>query len=184
MVAYSKGMPIGTRAPDFALPGVDGQTYSLDSFRDARVLVVIFTCNHCPYAQALEPRFIELQRDYADRGVRLVGINPNDARAYPDDDFEHMVARARDHAWNFPYLRDESQGVARAYDAACTPDIFVFDAARALCYNGRVDDDWKDPNRVRKRDLRRAIDRVLAGQAIDFEVHPALGCSIKWKTPN
>lgn len=184
MVAYSNGMPIGTRAPDFTLPGVDGQTYSLDSFRDARVLVVVFTCNHCPYAQALEPRFIELQRDYADRGVRLVGINPNDARAYPDDDFEHMVARARDHAWNFPYLHDEGQSVARAYDAACTPDIFVFDAARALCYNGRVDDDWKDPNRVRQRDLRRAIDLVLAGQAIDFQVHPALGCSIKWKAKN
>lgn len=181
MVAYSKGMPAGTRAPNFSLPGVDGKTYTLESFRDARVLVVIFTCNHCPYAQALEPRFIELQRDYSERGVRLVGINPNDASKYPDDDFAHMRARAQENGWNFPYLHDESQSVARAYDAACTPDIFVFDAERALRYNGRCDDNWKDASQVKQRDLRRAIDAVLAGKPIDFEVHPALGCSVKWK---
>ena len=181
MVAYSKGMPVGTRAPSFSLPGVDGKTYELDSFRDARALVVIFTCNHCPYAQALEPRFIELQRDYAERGVRLVGINSNDATKYPDDDFASMRVRAQQNGWNFPYLHDESQSVARAYDAACTPDIFVFDAERALRYNGRCDDNWKDPTAVKERDLRRALDAVLAGKAIDFPVHPALGCSIKWK---
>jgi peroxiredoxin len=181
MVAYSKGMPVGTNAPGFSLPGVDGQTYSLDSFRDARLLVVIFTCNHCPYAKALEPRFIELQRDYAERGVRLVAINPNDAGAYPDDDFAHMKARARDNAWNFPYLHDESQSVARAYDAACTPDIFVFDGDRALRYNGRLDDNWQDPGKVKQRELRRALDALLAGEPIDFPVSPALGCSIKWK---
>ena len=181
MVAYSKGMPVGTQAPSFSLPGVDGQTYSLDSFRDARLLVVIFTCNHCPYAQALEPRFIELQRDYAERGVRLVAINPNDARTYPDDDFAHMQQRARDNHWNFPYLRDESQSVARAYDAACTPDIFVFDADRTLRYNGRVDDNWQDPTKVKQRDLRRALDALLAGKPIDFPVSPALGCSVKWR---
>jgi peroxiredoxin len=181
MVAYSKGMPEGTKAPSFSLPGVDGQTYSLDSFRDARLLVVIFTCNHCPYAQALEPRFIELQRDYAERGVRLVAINPNDARAYPDDDFPHMQELARKNGWNFPYLRDESQSVARAYDAACTPDIFVFDGDRALRYNGRLDDNWQDPGKVKQRDLRRALDALLAGKPIDFSVSPALGCSIKWK---
>lgn len=181
MVAYSKGMPVGTQAPSFSLPGVDGKTYSLDTFRDARLLVVIFTCNHCPYAQALEPRFIELQRDYAERGVRLVAINPNDARAYPDDDFAHMQERARKHGWNFPYLHDESQSVARAYDAACTPDIFVFDRERALRYNGRCDDNWQDPAKVKQRDLRRALDALLEAKPIDFQVHPALGCSIKWK---
>jgi peroxiredoxin len=181
MVAYSKGMPIGTPAPDFNLPGVDGHSHALESFNDAKVLVVIFTCNHCPYAQALEPRFIELQRDYLDRGVRLVAINPNDARAYPEDDFAHMKARARDNRWNFPYLRDESQSVARAYDAACTPDVFVFDAERKLRYNGRVDDNWKEPSQVTQRDLRRAIDLILEGRPVDFPVHPALGCSIKWR---
>lgn len=181
MVAYSKGMPVGTRAPEFSLPGVDGKTYTLDSFRECRLLVVIFTCNHCPYAQALESRFIELQAAYLDRGVRFVAINPNDADRYPDDDFEHMKERAQRNAWNFPYLRDESQVVARAYDAACTPDIFVFDGDRALRYNGRCDDNWKDPGKVQQRDLKRALEALLAGKPIDFEVHPALGCSIKWK---
>lgn len=181
MVAYSKGMPIGTKAPAFSLPGVDGKTYSLDSFADAKVLVVVFTCNHCPYAQALEPRFIELAHDYAAKGVQLCAINSNDERAYPEDDFAHMKERAAKNHWPFPYLWDEPQTVARAYDAACTPDIFVFDAARTLRYNGRCDDNWKEPDKVTRRDLRRALDLTLAGQPVDFEVHPALGCSIKWK---
>jgi peroxiredoxin len=181
MVAYSKGMPEGTLAPAFSLPGVDGKTYSLDSFRDAKLLVVIFTCNHCPYAQALEGRFVELQRDYAAKGVRVCAINSNDDRAYPDDSFANMQTRAREQGWNFPYLHDASQTVARAYDAACTPDIFVFDAERKLRYNGRCDDNWKEPAKVTRADLRRALDRLLTGQPVDFDVHPALGCSIKWR---
>ena len=183
MVAYSKGMPVGTSAPAFSLPGVDmdGRSYSLDAFQEAKLLVVIFTCNHCPYAQALEQRFIDLQRDYAAMGVRLVAINSNDARTYPDDSFEHMRERAREQGWNFPYLHDETQDVARAYDAACTPDIFVFDAERKLRYNGRCDDNWREADKVTRQDLRRALDLLLRGQAVDFDVHPALGCSIKWK---
>jgi peroxiredoxin len=181
MVAYSKGMAVGTPAPAFSLQGVDGKTYSLDSFEDAKLLVVIFTCNHCPYAQALEQRFIELQNDYGPKGVKLCAINPNDDRSHPEDSFAHMQARARANGWNFPYLRDDTQRVARAYDAACTPDIFVFDAQRKLAYNGRCDDSWKDASKVTKRDLRRALDQLLAGGAVDFEVQPALGCSIKWK---
>jgi peroxiredoxin len=181
MVAYSKGMPEGTPAPNFSLAAVDGKTYSLDSFRDAKLLVVIFTCNHCPYAQALETRFVELQRDYADKGVRLCAINSNDERAYPDDSFANMQTRALEHGWNFPYLHDQTQAVARAYDAACTPDIFVFDAERKLRYNGRCDDNWKEPAQVTRRDLRRVLDQLLAGRPIDFDVHPALGCSIKWR---
>jgi peroxiredoxin len=181
MVAYSKGMPEGTLAPAFSLTGVDGKTYSLDSFRDAKLLVVIFTCNHCPYAQALEGRFVELQRDYAAKGVRVCAISSNDDRAYPDDSFANMQTRAREHGWNFPYLHDASQAVARAYDAACTPDIFVFDAERKLRYNGRCDDNWKEPAKVTRQDLRRALDRLSTGQPLDFDVHPALGCSIKWR---
>jgi peroxiredoxin len=181
MVAYSKGMPLGTPAPAFTLPGVDGVSYSLDSFRDARLLVVIFTCNHCPYAQTLEPRFIELQRDYANKGVRVVAINANDDRAYPDDSFPEMQKRAKANGWNFPYLHDATQQIARAYDAACTPDIFVFDAERKLRYNGRCDDNWKEPGKVTRQDLRRALDQLAAGGAVDFDVHPALGCSIKWR---
>ncbi|HEX7476521.1 MAG TPA: thioredoxin family protein [Polyangiales bacterium] len=181
MVAYSKGMPEGTAAPAFSLPGVDGKRYTLDTFADAKLLVVIFTCNHCPYALALEPRFIELQHDYAARGVQLVGICSNDDQAYPDDAFEPMKVHAREQHWNFPYLHDASQTVARAYDAACTPDIFVFDQQRKLRYNGRCDDNWKEPDKVQKRELRQALDLLLAGKPLDFAVTPALGCSIKWR---
>jgi len=181
MVAYSKGMPVGTSAPAFSLAGVDGRSYSLDAFREAKLLVVIFTCNHCPYARALEQRFVEIQRDYADRGVRLVAISSNDVVSYPQDGFDEMRKHAQQHGWNFPYLHDETQDVARAYDAACTPDIFVFDAERKLRYNGRCDDNWREEDKVTRQDLRRALDRLLAGQAVDFDVHPALGCSIKWR---
>ena len=181
MVAYSKGMSKGTDAPPFALPGVDGNTYSLDAFKDARLLVVVFTCNHCPYAIAVEDRLIALQRDYASRGVRICAINPNDAGAYPDDSLPKMIERAASKGFNFPYLRDETQTVARAYDAACTPDIFVFDARRKLVYNGRFDDNWKEPDKVQRRDLRLCLDALLADRALDFEPMPSMGCSIKWK---
>ncbi len=180
-LTYSKGMPIGTRAPQFALPGTDGKTYSLDTFADAKVLVIIFTCNHCPYAKASEDRFIAIQKDYADKGVTLVAINPNDATRYPDDSLEHMKIRATEKNFNFPYLCDETQQVARAYDAACTPDIFVFDAQRKLVYNGRMDDNWKEPEQVRRHDLRTAIDCALQGNPVTFDPIPSMGCSIKWK---
>ncbi|MGB0678277.1 MAG: thioredoxin family protein [Polyangiales bacterium] len=180
-LTQSNGMPIGTEAPDFDLLGVDGERWCLARFAEAKALVVVFTCNHCPYAQACEARLIALQRDYAAQGVALVAINPNDARRYPDDDYPAMQQRARDQGFNFPYLHDESQAVARAYDAACTPDIFVFDTARRLAYNGRLDDNWKDESAVQRRDLRLALDRVLAGEPVDFDVIPSMGCSIKWR---
>jgi peroxiredoxin len=179
---YSKGMPVGTAAPPFSLPATDGETYSLDDFADAKALVVVFTCNHCPYAKAAEDRLIEIQRDYGDRGVQLVAINPNDASTHPGDSFENMVARAREKGFNFPYLRDESQAVARAYDAACTPDLFVFGPDRKLVYNGRLDDSWQDPAKVTRRDLREVLDAVLEGRDPQLpEVVPSMGCSIKWK---
>ena len=181
VLAYSNGMQVGTPAPGFSLPAVDGKTYSLDSFADAAALVIVFTCNHCPYAQAVEERLVQLQRDYAPRGVVVVAINPNDERAYPDDSFAAMVERARDRGFNFPYLRDEAQQVARAYDAACTPDIFVFDRQRKLVYNGRLDDNWQNPGAVKRQDLRAVLDATLAGRGIDFDPVPSMGCSIKWK---
>lgn len=178
---HSNGMPLGTSAPPFALPGVDGETRSLDSFSDAELLVVVFTCNHCPYAIASEDRLIELQRDYADKGVQVVAINPNDAVNYPEDSFDNMKVRAAEKGFNFPYLHDESQEVARAYDAACTPDIFVFDADRKLLYNGRIDDNWKEPDKVTRNELREVLDAALEGKSVDFEHTPSMGCSIKWK---
>ena len=181
-LVQSNGMAVGTLAPAFSLPGTDGETWSLADFADAKALVVVFTCNHCPYAIASEDRLIALQRDYADRGVRLVAINPNDAVSHPGDSFEKMVERAEAKGFPFPYLRDESQEVARAYDAACTPDVFVFDADRRLVYNGRIDDSWKDASAVQRQDLRQVLDRTLEGQPHGLaEVVPSMGCSIKWK---
>jgi peroxiredoxin len=177
----SKGMPLGTPAPAFSLPGVDGKTWSLDSFSDAELLVVVFTCNHCPYAIASEDRLLQIQADYRDKGVRLVAISANDAAKYPDDSFDEMKKRAAEKRFTFPYLYDESQAVARAYDAACTPDIFVFDRDRKLIYNGRIDDNWQKPADVTRRDLRAVLDAALAGKSVDFEHVPSMGCSIKWK---
>ena len=178
-VTQSRGMPVGTPAPPFSLPGVDGRTRDLASF-DADVLVVVFTCNHCPYAIANEDRLIALARDYEGR-ADVVAISANDATRYAADSFDAMKKRSDDKGFNFPYLYDESQEVARAYDAACTPDPFVFDRDRKLVYNGRIDDNWQDESAATRRDLRAAIDAALAGEAVGFDVAPAMGCSIKWK---
>jgi peroxiredoxin len=181
VLMHSKGMPVGNKAPPFSLPGVDGNAWSLDSFTDASLLVVVFTCNHCPYAIANEERLLEIQADYASRGVRLVAISSNDAEKYPDDSFGKMKEKAADKGFNFPYLYDESQEVARAYDAACTPDVFVFDRERKLVYNGRIDDNWQEPDQVTRQDLRSVLDAALEGHTVDFEHVPSMGCSIKWK---
>jgi peroxiredoxin len=173
-------MALGTAAPDFSLPGTDGNAYSLASFAEADVLVVVFTCNHCPYAIASEDRLIELQLRYSAR-VRFVLVNSNDSALYPEDSFDEMVSRAKNKAFPFPYLHDASQEVARAYDAACTPDVFVFDAARALRYNGRIDDNWQHPEKVTRRDLEAVLDDLLAGRDISIVCVPSMGCSIKWK---
>jgi peroxiredoxin len=178
---HSKGMAVGTAAPAFSLPGVDGKTWSLDSFEDAKLLVVVFTCNHCPYAIASEDRLLKIQADYGNKGVQLVAINPNDADHYPADSFDNMKKRAAEKGFTFPYLYDESQSVARAYDAACTPDIFVFDRDRKLVYNGRIDDNWQKPESVTRRDLRAVLDAALEDRAVDFKHVPSMGCSIKWK---
>lgn len=178
----SKGMAIGTPAPRFSLPGTDGAIHSLEDFADAKVLVVIFTCNHCPVAQAVEQRLVRLQAEHGPRGAQLVAINANDDRGYPEDSLEKMVARAQERGFNFPYLRDETQEVARAYGAACTPDVFVFGPDRELAYNGRIDDSWKDEAKVTRRDLHEVIGALLDDRAPALpEVVPAMGCSIKWR---
>lgn len=174
-------LPVGEHAPDFDLVGIDDRRHTLASFAEAKALVVIFSCNHCPYVKAVEDRLVALQHEFADRGVQLVAINANDAEKYPDDGFAAMKERAREKSFPFPYLRDEDQSVAKAYGAACTPEPFVFDAARKLTYRGRIDDSWKDPSAVTTRDLAKAIEKTLAGEAIDWEPVGAMGCSIKWK---
>jgi peroxiredoxin len=170
---------LGAQAPDFDLPGVDGKAYSLRSFSDKQVLVVIFSCNHCPYVKAYEERMVSIQRDYAGRGVQFVAINSNDEKAYPEDGFPDMVKRAKERGFNFPYLRDESQKVVEAYGAVCTPHVFAFDAGRNLRYRGRIDDS-KDPTRVTSHDLMNALDDLTGGKSVRVQDTKPFGCSIKW----
>lgn len=180
---YSKNsckLKLGAAAPDFDLPGVDSKRYSLASFKDKKLLIVLFTCNHCPYVQGWEDRLIAIQREYGPKGVQLVGINANETKNYPEDSFDKMVARAREKRFNFVYLRDEDQSVARVYDAACTPEIYLFDAERRLRYHGRVDDNHQDPKAVKSHDLKNALDDLLAGRPVRTPEAPAMGCSIKW----
>ncbi len=172
---------IGSSAPDFSLPAVDGKTYSLSSFAYKKILVVIFSCNHCPYVQAYETRMKKLQQDYLHRGVQLVAINSNDDKAYPEDAFDRMVFRAKMKQYNFPYLRDETQEVAKEYRAVSTPQVFVFDQKRFLAYTGKIDDNWKEPDKVVSRYLRNAIDEMLAGKPVSVPETYSVGCSIKWK---
>lgn len=181
-LTYSTMMPLGTRAPDFALPATDGITRTLDGFAGCPALLVVFTCNHCPYAQAVQDRLLRLGRDFIPRGLGMILINSNDAREYPEDSFENMKRRAEENRYPFPYAYDESQAVARAYRAACTPDPFLFDRERRLVYRGRIDDNWKEPDKVTRQDLREAIEAVLAGRPAAQEQLASLGCNIKWKT--
>lgn len=175
-------LPIGAPAPDFSLPATDGKTYSLRELAVGKKAVVVnFTCNHCPYAKAYEDRFMAIVRDYSPRGIAFVAINPNDAVNYPEDSFEKMKERAAARGFNFPYLRDESQQVAKAYGAVCTPHLFIVVDGK-IAYEGRIDDNWKDPAAVKRQDLRDALDAILAGKPIPHPNTNPLGCSIKWKS--
>jgi peroxiredoxin len=185
-----KTLEIGAAAPDFHLKGVDDKTYSLNDFANAKILVVVFTCNHCPTAQAYEDRIIKLNDDYKDKGVALVAINPNDPDAirldelgYTDlsDSFEEMKQRARDKGFKFPYLNDgDTQTTARAYGVVATPHVYIFDAQRKLRYVGRIDN--SDVKKVTSNDARNAIDALLAGKPVPVEKTRVFGCSTKWKT--
>lgn len=174
-------LKIGSTAPDFNLLGVDGKNYSLKSFSDKQALIIIFSCNHCPYVQAYEGRIKQIQEDYRDRGVTVVAINSNEDKGYPEDSFENMKKRAIEQKFNFPYLRDEDQSVARAYDATHTPEIFLFDKNRKLVFHGKIDDNWQEPKKVQNHYLRNALDELLAGKEISVPETFTIGCTIKWK---
>jgi peroxiredoxin len=167
-------------APAFELPGVDGRIHSLEEYADAPVLVLIQSCNHCPYVLAWEDRVNELQRAYADRGVRIVAISSNDVEAYPDDSFERMIEHARQADYAFDYLYDESQEVARALGSERTPECFVYDADRRLVYHGAVDDNREEPE-VTAHYLRDAIEAALAGEEPPVADTPPVGCTVKWR---
>jgi peroxiredoxin len=170
-----------TTAPSFDLPGVDGRSHSLEEYADAPVLVLVQSCNHCPYVIAWEERINALQREFGDRGVRIVAVNSNDAEQYPTDSFEAMVEHAREAGYVFDYLYDESQEVARALGAERTPEAYVYDAERRLVYHGAVDDS-REVDGVTEHYLRDAIEAALAGETPPVADTPPVGCSVKWKS--
>ena len=175
-------LPLGTRAPDFKLLNVDGKMVSLSDFRDNKALVVIFMCNHCPYVKHVALELTRVSSEYIPKGVGFVGISSNDVDAHPGDGPELMKAEAIKQGYPFPYLYDADQTVAVAYRAACTPDIFVFDSAHRLVYRGQLDDSRPKTDRpLTGKDLRSALDCLLADQTVSTEQKPSIGCNIKWK---
>jgi len=183
-------LAIGAQAPDFSLQGVDGKIYTLSSFKNSPILVIVFTCNHCPTAQAYEDRVIKLTADYKDKGVAVAAIMPNDPNAirldelgYTDmgDSFDEMKLRAKQKHYNFPYLYDgATQSVARAYGPIATPHVFIFDKDRKLCYSGRIDDVEKPGKTPHIQDTRNALNALLASKKPNAATTKVFGCSIKW----
>lgn len=178
-------LPLGTAAPDFALPDTLGKTVSLADFSQARALVVMFICNHCPFVKHIRSGLAQLVKDYQPRGVAAVGISSNDVVNYPDDSPAKMAVEAREAGYTFPYLYDETQSVARAYQAACTPEFYVFDRDRKLVYRGQLDDSRPGNGiPVTGSDLRAALDAILAGRPVAAQQKPSIGCNIKWQAGN
>ncbi len=171
---------IGDKAPDFSLPATDGKTYSLADFSDAKVLVIFFTCNHCPYVIGSDESTRSTADKYAAQGVKFVGINSNSKHTYAEDSFEHMVKRMEEQKFPWVYLRDESQDVARAYGALRTPHFYVFDEQRQLVYTGRAVDTPRDATQASVNDLERALDEHLAGQPVSVPQTNPIGCNVKW----
>ncbi len=186
MVAVNSTMlPLGTKAPDFRLPDTNGKTVSLSDFKKAPALVIIFMCNHCPYVKHIRSGLAQLARDYSSRGVAFVGISSNDVANYPADSPEKMAEEAKAAGYIFPYLYDETQEAAKAYRAACTPDFYLFDQDQRLAYRGQMDDSRPGNGvPVTGRDLRTAIDAILAGKPATANQKPSIGCNIKWKPGN
>lgn len=178
-------LPLGTQAPDFELPDTNGRIVRLADFAGKPVLLVAFICNHCPYVKHVAAGFAKLAKEYQDKGVAVVAINANDAKAYPDDSPEKMREEVKLRGYTFPYLYDESQQVAKAYRAACTPDFYVFDKGRKLVYRGQLDSSRPDNGiPVTGADLRAALDAALAGQPAPEPQRPSIGCNIKWRPGN
>jgi peroxiredoxin len=186
MVAVASTMlPLGTEAPDFELPEPSGKVWTRDDFASAAALLVMFICNHCPYVRHINAELAVATRQFNERGIGVVGINSNDVTTHPDDAPERMAEQAREVGYTFPYLFDESQAVAIAYRAACTPDFFLFDRDRRLVYRGQFDDSRPNNGKpVTGADLRAAVDAVLADRQVDDDQRPSMGCNIKWKPGN
>ncbi|MBX2995726.1 MAG: thioredoxin family protein [Bdellovibrionaceae bacterium] len=177
-LTYTPSPDLGQSCPEFSLPATDGQTYArADFFRPGSPTVIMFICNHCPYVKAIEERLVQLGRDLKALGVPVAAISANDAARYAEDSFEKM----KEKSYPFPYLYDDSQSTAHAFGAVCTPDFFVYDNHGRLAFRGRLDDSWKDPSRVTKRELFDAVLLLKEGQTLPAGQAPSMGCSIKWK---
>ncbi|MGV2826855.1 thioredoxin family protein [Myxosarcina sp. GI1(2024)] len=179
-------LPLGTSAPEFELQDVvSGQKISLDTFADAEALLVMFICQHCPFVKHVKEEIAQIGKDYSDRPLGIVAISANDVENYPDDSPEHLLKMAKELDLNFPFCYDETQEVAKTYTAACTPDFFLFDGDKKLVYRGQLDDSRPSTDiPVTGKDLRGAIDAVLAGKPVDPNQKPSIGCNIKWKPGN
>ena len=175
-------LPLGTVAPKFTLPDTEGRRVSLDDAKDAKAILVMFICNHCPYVKHVAPELARLARDYQKKGLAIFGINANDAVTHPEDSLDKMKLEVDARGYTFPYLYDETQQVAKAYRAACTPDFYLFDGERKLVYRGQLDEARPSNDKPNDgRSLRAAIDAVLAGRPVSDDQLPSLGCNIKWK---
>ncbi len=176
-------IPLGSEAPAFSLPDtVTGNTYTLDELKGEKATVIMFICNHCPYVVHVNPEIVKLANDYQSKGVKFIAISSNDVASYPDDSPQKMKQTAARLKYPFPYLYDETQEVAKAYDAACTPDFYVFDVIMKLAYRGQLDDSRPSNNiPLSGKDIRTALDNILIGKPVSPEQKPSIGCNIKWK---
>ncbi len=183
---HSPQTELGFLAPDFHLRGVDEKIYTLKSFTTYKALLVVFMCNHCPYVIAVQERLNALAKKFGPLGLGMIGINSNDPQYRSEDSFENMQIRAKELGYVFPYVIDETQDTARAYNAVCTPDPFLFvhqgAGQFALSYRGRIDDSWKDPSQIKEESLSLAIECALSGKPYGNPVVSSMGCSIKWKS--
>jgi peroxiredoxin len=186
VMVESTMLSLGTAAPEFSLPDVvSGETITLATFADAPALLVMFICRHCPFVKHVEDELARLGKDYGAKGVGIVAISANSLQTHPQDGPEHLKAQAQEIGFTFPYCFDESQSIAKAYTAACTPDFFVFDQAKKLVYRGQLDDSRPSNGvPVTGKDLRAALDAVLAGDAPTADQKPSIGCNIKWTPGN
>jgi peroxiredoxin len=178
-------LPLGSPIPSFSLPNYDGVVVSLNSLEGMKAILVVFACNHCPFVHHVKDELRRIHEDYGDLGLAVVAINPNDAEEYPEDSVPNMAEKAAEWGWKFPYLVDESQEIAKAFRASCTPDFYLFDESHSLVYRGQMDDSRPNSGSpATGADLRRAIEAVLAGEMPSDDQKPSVGCSIKWRPGN
>ncbi|OHB59949.1 MAG: alkyl hydroperoxide reductase [Planctomycetes bacterium RBG_13_44_8b] len=184
-VTASKMVSLGKSAPDFSLPDTEGNIVSLSDFEQAPALLVVFMCNHCPFVKHILNDFVELAKEYQQKGLAVVAINSNDVESFPEDNPEMMAQKAKETGFTFPYLYDETQEIAKAYQATCTPDFFLYDKERKLVYRGQMDDSRPGNNvPITGSDLRSALEAVLEGKKAPAKQRPSMGCNIKWKEGN